>query len=158
MLLHKTCCVCKANKPISDFHANRKAKDGKSGKCKPCALHAAKIHREQNSDHFKLYDKARATDPARVAARVSYKRTEKGKSSHSASMQRYNEKHPDRYKAKSIFGHQLRIGAIQPQPCQVCGEGRTEGHHPDYSRPLDVVWLCVPHHKEVHRMTKEIGK
>lgn len=37
--------------------------------------------------------------------------------------------------------------------CASCG--RPHGHHPDYSRPLDVVWLCDKHHKEVHAMARQ---
>jgi hypothetical protein len=40
---------------------------------------------------------------------------------------------------------------LSRQPCSICGAERAEAHHPDYSKPLDVVWLCKPHHAEVHR-------
>jgi hypothetical protein len=34
----------------------------------------------------------------------------------------------------------------------VCGtQDRVQAHHEDYSRPLDVVWLCPTHHKARHR-------
>jgi hypothetical protein len=36
-------------------------------------------------------------------------------------------------------------------PCEVCGALSAEAHHKDYSRPLDVVWLCRKHHMELHR-------
>ena len=152
----KHCSACGERKHIDEFHANRNSKDGLTSRCKPCAISAAKAHRDANKEHFKAYDKARANKPERVSARIAYASTESGKASKSASMKKYLSMHPGRAKARTIFGHQLRIGAIVPMPCFVCGNGNTEGHHPDYSRPLDVVWLCIPHHKEVHRMTKEI--
>ena len=34
--------------------------------------------------------------------------------------------------------------------CSVTGK-QLEGHHPDYSRPLEVLWLCRRCHKAVHR-------
>jgi hypothetical protein len=35
-------------------------------------------------------------------------------------------------------------------PCVVCGNPKTDGHHEDYSKVLDVVWLCRKHHMERH--------
>jgi hypothetical protein len=32
----------------------------------------------------------------------------------------------------------------------VCGATKTEAHHTDYSRPLDVVWLCKHCHRLLH--------
>jgi len=44
----------------------------------------------------------------------------------------------------------LKSGKLTRQPCQVCGEMRVQAHHEDYSKPLDVMWLCTKHHAERH--------
>ena len=44
----------------------------------------------------------------------------------------------------------VKIGRLIPKPCEVCGESSVEKHHTDYSRPLDVTWLCSAHHKATH--------
>lgn len=42
-------------------------------------------------------------------------------------------------------------GHLIPQPCQACGSTRhIEAHHDDYSRPLDIIWLCASHHVKFH--------
>lgn len=51
--------------------------------------------------------------------------------------------------ARSYAGVYKRRGKIREQPCGVCG-GKAQMHHPDYDRPLDVVWLCRVHHLELH--------
>lgn len=56
---------------------------------------------------------------------------------------------PDRKNAQAKVFRALKSGKIFKQPCFVCGE-TAEAHHPDYSRPLDVVWLCPPHHRQAH--------
>jgi hypothetical protein len=45
----------------------------------------------------------------------------------------------------------LRRGLLERQPCVVCDAEKVDGHHPDYDRPMDVVWLCRRHHHAVHR-------
>lgn len=44
----------------------------------------------------------------------------------------------------------VRAGILTPGPCQTCGATVTEAHHPDYSKPLEVQWLCRSCHSKVH--------
>lgn len=43
-----------------------------------------------------------------------------------------------------------RSGVLVQQPCEVCGDPVTDAHHDDYSKPLDVRWLCKLHHRAQH--------
>lgn len=44
----------------------------------------------------------------------------------------------------------VRQGKIKRQPCEICQEPEAQGHHFDYSKPLEVRWLCPKHHREEH--------
>lgn len=44
----------------------------------------------------------------------------------------------------------VKLGELVRQPCEVCGATRTDGHHDDYSKPLEVRWLCRGHHLKHH--------
>jgi hypothetical protein len=43
----------------------------------------------------------------------------------------------------------VRKGILIREPCVKCG-GYGQGHHEDYSKPLEVIWLCSLHHKRRH--------
>ncbi len=62
-------------------------------------------------------------------------------------------KNPIAYKAHRAVRTALANGFIVKTVCIVCGN-KSEAHHADYSRPLDVVWLCRKHHKESHKSSK----
>ena len=57
-----------------------------------------------------------------------------------------------RQKAYIATQNALKRGILRPQPCEVCGEEKAQAHHDDYTKPLDVRWLCVRHHNEWHRI------
>ena len=66
---------------------------------------------------------------------------------------RYSIKYPERYAANIAVSSALRTGTLLPWPvCAMpeCSTTDLVAHHPDYSRPLDVVWLCQVHHRAVH--------
>lgn len=58
---------------------------------------------------------------------------------------------PLKLKARSIINYLVSRGVISKQPCTVCGTSKVEAHHPDYLKPLEVVWLCSSHHREEDR-------
>ncbi len=56
-------------------------------------------------------------------------------------------------RARQILQNALASGRIQKPPfCERCEQetARLDGHHADYSKPLNVDWLCVPCHNIVH--------
>jgi len=51
--------------------------------------------------------------------------------------------------ANSKVSTELKSGRLIKQPCEVCGEFEyVEAHHKDYSKPLEINWLCRKHHDE----------
>lgn len=65
-------------------------------------------------------------------------------------------KSPDRVKlaAYRLTRNALKQGVLVRQPCEICGEEPAEAHHDDYTQPLNVHWLCVPHHRQHHNYRK----
>lgn len=71
-----------------------------------------------------------------------------------ASMQRHYALHPEKLIAHRAVKNALRAGRLTRQPCVECGAPNAQAHHEDYAKPLDVTWLCDPHHKARHRVMK----
>jgi hypothetical protein len=66
----------------------------------------------------------------------------------------YKELPPEekrRSRARAYANVYQRRGLLVKQPCRVCGSlEKVEKHHEDYSKPLEVFWLCRPCHKSIH--------
>jgi hypothetical protein len=61
------------------------------------------------------------------------------------SNKKWAEKNPEKRHSHNALNQEVRMGRIKkPGHCSSCGstEKRLEGHHLNYSKPLDVVWLC----------------
>jgi len=54
-----------------------------------------------------------------------------------------------KYAAHDRVRSALQKGLLVRQSCEVCKETKTDAHHDDYSKPLDVRWLCQRHHRAV---------
>lgn len=48
--IEKTCHICKQRKSLDDFHKLAKSKDGRQGRCKPCACALAKKWAKDNKE------------------------------------------------------------------------------------------------------------
>ena len=151
MNLIKICGTCKIEKTIGDFCKRSASKDGLSAKCKACQSE---------------YDKKRAMNPDRVAARLAYAKTDAGIESAKRAKKKYSDNHKDEatircreYRAKfpkksrahDMVAYAVRIGSLHRMPCEICGADGADAHHDDYDMPIDVRWLCPKHHREWHR-------
>jgi len=65
--------------------------------------------------------------------------------------QRRRMANPEKPRAYGIVMRAIRSGKLKRQPCEVCGTLKVVAHHEDYSKPLEVNWLCRKHHNEHHR-------
>lgn len=153
----KKCFKCLQEKPFSEFYKHSKMADGYLNKCKECAKNDVKKHREENLEQVREYDRMRDALPHRVKTHKEYRQTPKGK----AATLRVNKASRDRYPERAAAAYEVKVavryGRLKPLPCFVCGS-KAEAHHPDYSRPLDVVWLCRKHHSEAHAIVREIER
>ena len=55
--------------------------------------------------------------------------------------------------ARSMANTYVRRGKLVRQPCAACNAPDAEKHHDDYSKPLEVRWLCRSCHMKEHRET-----
>lgn len=66
--------------------------------------------------------------------------------------------YPEKYAARKKVETALKWGKIEKRLCERCGSAVVHAHHEDYSKPLDVMWLCPLHHKQRHAELRALGK
>jgi hypothetical protein len=142
-MIFKKCFKCQCEKPLDAFYKHSMMQDGHLNKCKECTKKDTLENRQAKLEKYRQYDRMRASMPHRVAQRSEINK-------------RWFEQHPDRKRAQTKLGRALQKGLVKKQPCIVCGALKSEAHHPDYSRPLDVVWMCTPHHAQTHAMARKL--
>lgn len=83
-----------------------------------------------------------------------YYATPEGKASRKRAENNHRERHPERVKARNMLRNAVYCGKIvKPDSCSVCGILGViiHGHHANYSKPLEVQWVCVPCHIDIHK-------
>jgi len=153
----KRCGKCGLTKPLGEFYEDsRGGRHGRGSRCKPCVSLAVKYWAEANPARRKeIEDRWRDANPERkreLARRWSAENAEAVRRSHERSLERF----PERRQARVALGHAVESGRIvKPACCEECGaptESRLlHAHHEDYSKPLEVEWLCVGCHTARHR-------
>ena len=151
----KYCPKCKAEKELSEFHKDRSREDGLKPWCKECRREYWQTDAQKETRH-KTSRKYRQTDAGKAVDRKSsqkYQQTEAGKETQRKGNWKYAQLNPEKIKARNIVNHAITAGKLtRPNYCESCfKECKPDGHHEDYSRPLNVEWLCRECHKFLHR-------
>jgi hypothetical protein len=138
----KECFKCKAIKPLEEFYKHPMMADGRLNKCKECTKRDSNKHRSDNLEKVRAYDRQRGKTPKRIALSVELTKS-------------WRAEDKRRQVAHNKVRRAIIKGLLVRQSCQRCGNAKTEGHHEDYDKPLDVMWLCTPCHKQRHKELKE---
>lgn len=140
--MDKACFKCGETKALDAFYKHPMMLDGHLNKCKDCAKKDVREHRLENADKVRAYDRERGQLPHRKEQRQQIQEAER-------------RNHPDRVAARYAVSNALRDGKLERKPCAFChSDGAVEAHHHDYSRPLDVTWLCRPCHRRFHALER----
>ena len=156
----KQCFKCLQHKPLEAFYRHSMMADGRLNKCKECTKADVAKHRHENLERVRAYDRMRGSMPHRVAARKEYAQSEAGKNAHQRALRASRIKFPERAMARFAVSNAIRDGKLIRWPvCEIPGcTAKPEAHHADYSLPLDVTWLCDHHHKETHKLARELKR
>ena len=140
--MRKTCFKCGKALPLTEFYPHPRMADGHLNKCKDCTRSDTMQNRRKRADYYRQYDRSRSDLPHRVARR-------------NETCMRERVEEPQKYRARTAANNALKDGRIRREPCHFCGATTDlEMHHPDYSRPLRVYWLCRLCHRKLDNMTK----
>jgi ribosomal protein S27AE len=136
-MTEKTCRNCGETKPLDAFYKHPRMLDGRLNNCSDCVRARVRRHRYTN-DSVREYDRMRAMGPHGINPRPEMPN---------------HEKNTHTKVRRALFS-----GVLVSQPCVFCGDTNVEAHHKDYSKPLDVVWLCPKCHRRLHALFPETVK
>lgn len=144
MAIEKCCFKCKTQKPLSEFYKHSAMADGHLNKCKECNKKDATETRLKRIDYYREYDMRRSLLPKRLANQTKLSK-------------KYRDTVDGFTFAHNAVTRAIRNGSIvRPTKCERCSkETRLHAHHDDYSKPLDIMFLCPACHRQRH---KEIGE
>jgi hypothetical protein len=117
--MNKVCTRCKRELDLSAFARSSKGDaNGLRAQCRDCCGEYNRAWKREHPENHRAYNAS------------------------------WIERHPEATFAHYQLRNAVRRGELaRPTSCESCGgTGRVHGHHDDYDRPLDVVWLCAVCH------------
>lgn len=116
-------------------------------------IERAKKYQAENRKHTTSMAKERRhrsieqQEKNRERARAWYRNNKKRFYEYRAN---YEKENIDKITAQGEAKKAIARKELIRMPCEICGNTKTDAHHDDYSKPLEVRWLCRAHHKEWH--------
>jgi hypothetical protein len=161
--LHPSCIECMKENRKKHAEKHREKNNERAKKHyeenREKKLQYAERYREENAHKVKASQLrtyySRSEDKIEKKREISrnYIKTEKYKQWH----EKYKQKIRDKLKCRSVLNNAVRDGILErPSHCQVCNQEKLlDGHHSDYSKPLQVLWVCRKCHVAIHKLLKE---
>jgi len=122
----KICKKCKKELKSINFYKRSKSPDGLSFMCKHCY----QLYYDQNKAKICKY-------------RKEYFKNDENKKKRSIVYKRWYYKNLEKHRIYMEVYYALKTGKIKKLDCARCGGPSNHAHHSDYSKPLEVTWLCT---------------
>jgi hypothetical protein len=136
----KKCKSCKTTKLVTEFAPHPRGTHGVRAACRPCVAVGNGSRKPPTPGQ-----RARWRELNRKPAALQKQR---------AAVRRWQAENPAATQAMNKLNYAVRRGAVtRASCCQIAGCNATKqivAHHHDYSKPLDVLWICRKHHRELH--------
>lgn len=166
----RVCTCCNIEKSFDEFGNSNKGKWGKREQCKDCLRIKNRIYSKNNPEimrakhkrwvdknkpHMREYNRNRYEANAEIMRQRSNERRRK---TGNKAVHDYRAKYPYKKKAHTFLEYAVFYGmVIRPDSCSKCDvQCKPQGHHLDYNKPLDVIWLCTKCHGKEHRINDSI--
>lgn len=120
------------NKCGSECVANKWIVSNGKSHCVPCIREHKRIHPGRHTERNAAWRKSKPWKTQEYS-------------------RRWREKNKHKIRAHYLLGKAVKNGLLVREPCVECAFTPAQAHHSDYSKPLDVVWLCVKCHMKRHR-------
>jgi len=151
----KQCFKCKESKLISEFYENPEMRDGHLGKCKTCTkrdvYERVQILKQDPAWRAKKREWSRRKQAEYRALGKAVKATPK-------DAKKWRDKNRHKINAHYMANKAQKKGLLEkPSACTKCGKQteKLHKHHHDYTKPLEVVWLCSPCHGKAHSEARD---
>lgn len=149
----KACSRCQIVKTAEAF-GFQKRQNGRRylrSICKACAVAKTQEWTARNPEKRKANWRSSAENRRELHNQECRQYVKRHSDRRRASMQAYWDRNPGKREARHAVAYALLTGKLEKKPCEKCGSvKRVHAHHHDYSKPLDVTWLCPGCHGKEH--------
>jgi hypothetical protein len=153
MFLCKKCNIIKSD---NDFYKSLKNRHW----CKQCHKeytkkyykthigYSAKTQKKFREKHPGYYKKYQPSKEERKTYAKIWRITHKISANNSTKKWRMNNK--NKHLVHNFTQTALYNGKLIKKPCCICGNSKSQAHHEDYNKPLNIIWFCQEHHSQRH--------
>jgi hypothetical protein len=147
-----SCSKCRIDFIPTENHIKKQ-----SHVCLACMRIYDANHRKRRKEAGRPVKTGKHTPEYEREYRAKYLAIEENRLHRNAKMRERMKKEHEKFRsaARRKTRTALESGVLVRLSCEVCGNSATDAHHEDYSRPLDVKWLCRRHHRERHTHAQE---
>lgn len=174
----KRCTQCSRRLPLEEFYSDSRRSDGRTSWCRDCSRRKqreytssaeGRLARQETRRKYKKSEKGKESErryarskawrrtqkryrdsPKGKATKEAYAQSERGREVSRIGSARQRQRDKDKVAARAKLNNDIQNGKMKRGSCTVCMYYPAEAHHVDYSKPQEVVWLCLEHHRYVH--------